>query len=65
MVLPREARKLLALFAAVTLGLALIGVDRLVANWRRDIEKYVSDGGSLLRIVSGPPAPGRRTSARL
>ena len=37
----------------------LVGLDRLMAEWTGDLERYVTAGGSLLRIVVAPPGSGK------
>ncbi len=37
----------------------LVGLDRLLGEWRHDLDKYVAVGGSLLRIVVAPPGSGK------
>lgn len=42
----------------------LVGFDVLLNEWRRDLDEYVSAGGSLIRIVSGPVGSGKTHLAR-
>lgn len=37
----------------------LVGLDKLLSEWTRDLESYVATGGSLLRIVVSPPGSGK------
>lgn len=61
----RERKKIIADFIA---GLPpkpklaeclLVGLDRLLAEWKRDLETYIRPGGSMLRIVVGASGSGK------
>lgn len=42
----------------------LVGFDDLLVRWRNDMASYVSEGGSLLRIVAAPVGEGKTHLAR-
>ena len=37
----------------------IVGFDRLLSRWERDMAEYVTAGGSLLRVLSGPNGAGK------
>jgi hypothetical protein len=67
---PAEARTLLLRLAAgqppdaAAAALLTVGYDDLLRDWRSDLDQYVQQGGSLLRILSAPPGRGKTHLAR-
>jgi hypothetical protein len=42
----------------------LVGFDRLLEQWKRDLEEYISFGGSLVRIIISPVGTGKTHLSR-
>jgi hypothetical protein len=63
--LPREVQRTLRRFAdgqppnPMEAASLLVGFDRLMNEWTHDLERYLAAGGSLIRVVWGPPGSGK------